>query len=80
MIDENDIKPELEKLDKEIIDKNIKITNLEKQIGFFSESNKVKESVNQDVENLKKASFNDKRELIKKYIKIILKCPSLFIK
>lgn len=71
LIDEVDIKPELERIDSQINDQNIKIHNLEKQIDFLSDSNKIKESVNDDLMNLKEASFNDKQELIKKYIKSI---------
>lgn len=71
IIDEVDIKPEIERIDSFINDQNIKVDNLEKQIEFLSQSNKVRQSIDDDLENLKSASFNDKRTLIKKYIKSI---------
>ena len=71
VIDEADIKPEIERIDSLINDQNIKVNNLEKQIEFLSQSNKVKQGIDDDLENLRNASFNDKRTLIKKYIKSI---------
>ena len=71
VINEDEFSASKQRIDKEKNDLKIKLNNLIEQINFYEQSELTKEKVNYDLSNLKNASFNDKKELINKYIKLI---------
>ncbi|EAQ43036.1 recombinase family protein [Polaribacter sp. MED152] len=71
IISEEEFTNSKQRIKNEIEDLKIKLDNLIEQISFFEESELTKENVKDDLTNLKNASFNNKSELIKKYIKSI---------
>ena len=58
-------------IDAKKSDIQIKIKNNSEQIDFYESSELTTEAVNSDLKRLESASFNDKRDLIKKYIQSI---------
>ncbi len=68
LLDEEDIKPEIQRIDREKNDIEIKIGNIEEQLYSYNNINLKKDEVDADLFNLKNVSFNDKKDLINKYI------------
>lgn len=64
----NELKRDYE-INKKDVERRIK--NNSEQIAFYESSELTTESVNSDLKRLESASFNDKRDLIKKYIQSI---------
>jgi DNA invertase Pin-like site-specific DNA recombinase len=71
VITEDDFKSTDEKIRREKTDYNIKLKNISEQINFYKDSELTKEKVENDLSHISEVSFNDKRELIRKYIESI---------
>ncbi len=72
LLSEDDIKPEINRIDNEKIDIEIKIDNIKEQLFSYNNVNLKKDEVNSDLDTLQNnTSFNDKKKLIDKYIKRI---------
>lgn len=71
VITEDEFNTSKQRIDNEKNDLKLKLDNLIEQINFYEQSELTKEQVKDDLSSLKDASFNDKRELINKYIKSI---------
>ncbi len=72
LLAEEDIKPEIKRIDKEKTDIEIKINNIKEQLFSYNNMNLKKDEVDTDLSKLKNdTSFNDKREIINKYIREI---------
>lgn len=72
LIKESDIQPEIERIDRELLDLKIKTNNTKEQLESYSQvGNKVVE-ISTDLKQIKKnTAFNDKRDIVRKYIKSI---------
>lgn len=71
-IKDEDIQPEINRIDKEIEDNSTKISNLLEQLQSYHNSKDKLKQVGTDLGHIKKStSFNDKQALIRKYIKSI---------
>lgn len=71
IISEDDFTTIKNRVETEKSDLKLQLKNVKEQISFYNESELTKESVETDLMHLTNASFNDKRELIKKYIESI---------
>jgi site-specific DNA recombinase len=72
VLSEDDIKPEIDRIKAEIIEIKIKIKQLEEQIFFYNNSVPKINEIGKDLDfSDADISFNDKRELIIKYIDFI---------
>lgn len=68
LINEDDFKVNKERIDRVKSDLIIKIKNNNEQISFYESSELKTEEINKDLELLNSATYNDKRDLIKKYV------------
>ena len=71
VITEDDFKSTDKKIIREKTDYNIKLKNISEQISFYKDSELTKEKVENDLSHISEVGFNDKRELIRKYIESI---------
>jgi len=72
LLQEGDIQPELERIDRAILDLKTKAKNIDEQLDSYSQVDKKVAEIGTDLNKVKKnTSFNDKREIIRKYIKSI---------
>ena len=72
LLSEEDIKPEVDRIKIVAIEINIKIKQIEEQMFFYNNSISKRNEIGLDLEfNATDMSFNDKRELINKYIDFI---------
>jgi site-specific DNA recombinase len=71
IISEEDIKPEIDRIKDKSKVIEININQMQEQIFFYTNSNIKRSEIGKDLEFSKDISFNDKKELIKKYINFI---------
>ena len=71
ILSEDDIKPEIDRIKAKSKVIEINIEQLQEQIFFYNNSNIKRSEIGEDLEFSKDISFNDKKELIKKYINFI---------
>ena len=72
LLSEEDIQPEVDRIKIAAIEINIKIKQIEEQMFFYNNSISKRNEIGLDLEfNATDISFNDKRELINKYIDFI---------
>lgn len=72
LLKEVDIQPELERIDRTILDLKTKSKNTREQLESYTQVNKKVAEIDKDLHQIKEdTSFNDKREIIRKYIKSI---------
>lgn len=72
-LNENDIEGELKRIDRETMDAETRINNLNEELSFLNAAAKQKNELKTDLENIKKKTpFKIKQQLIKKYIKQII--------
>ncbi|WP_282118054.1 recombinase family protein [Maribacter aquivivus] len=72
LLKESDIQSEIERIDREILDINTKIRNTSEQMESYNEVEKKLSEIGIDLYQIKETtSFNDKRDIINKYIKSI---------
>lgn len=71
IISEEDIKPEIDRIKAKSKEIEINIEQMQEQIFFYTNSNIKRSEIGEDLAFSKDISFNDKKELIKKYINFI---------
>ncbi len=72
LLKEEDIQPEMERIDRAILDLKTKVKNVKEQLDSYSQIDKKVAEIGTDLGQIKKStSFNDKRDIIRKYIKSI---------
>jgi site-specific DNA recombinase len=71
IISEEDIKPEIDRIKDKSKVIEINIEQMQEQIFFYTNSNIKRSEIGEDLAFSKDISFNDKKELIKKYINFI---------
>lgn len=72
LLKESDIQPEIERIDREILDLKIKTNNTKEQLENYRNVGQKVEEISTDLKQIKKnTAFNDKRDIIRKYVKSI---------
>lgn len=72
-LSEDDIEGEVKRIDRETVDAETKIANLNEELSFLDAAATQKNELTTDIKNLNKNTpFNKKQQLIKKYIKQII--------
>lgn len=72
LLKEGDIQPEIERIDRELLDLKIKTNNTKEQIDGYNQVGQKVAEINTDLKQIKKnTAFNDKKDIIRKYIKSI---------